>query len=184
MNYAHLVIGRTNMPLNADIIGMVLGWGALTWLFVIGMKALFAFLAKQEKQKAEATLTRRNRAVKGGFAETIATVDRELQQMHDYKPEVPYEQYEEYLDTKEWKALRQKVIKRDRNMCAQCGEKFASKELHVHHITYKRLKREHMEDLVSVCEFHHELIHDFRGKNAGYYPILSMGELSKALATA
>ena len=168
------------MSLNADIVGMILGWGILTWLFIVSMKAAFSFIAKHEKDQVVKTQKRRDEA-QHGFGEIITACERELQEMHTYKPEVSYEDYLEYLDSPEWKKKRAATIKRDKSTCQQCGNKFPDKELEVHHIHYKRLKKEQPEDLITLCEFHHELLHDFHGEKAGYYPVLTMSQLTTAL---
>jgi len=164
----------------ADMIGFIIGWGIVTWLFVKFVQGGMKLSGELKKKKAKATQKRRAEA-QHGFGEMLTSCERELEEMHAYKPEVPYDQYLDYLDSPEWKKKRLATIKRDKNCCQQCGNKFPNKELEVHHIHYKRLKREQPEDLITLCEFHHELLHDFHGDKAGYYPLLTMSQLTTAL---
>jgi heterodisulfide reductase subunit B len=68
--------------------------------------------------------------------------------------------YRKYLASDEWKAKRIKVLKRDGYKCKLCG---STKNLNVHHKTYKRIKtvkgkivaNEKMRDLVTCCEWCH-----------------------------
>ena len=73
-------------------------------------------------------------------------------------------EYRNYLMSDEWIKKRAKVLKRDRGICRVCK---AKTKLHVHHITYKRVKtvqgkivaNERLSDLITLCEYHHRLIH-------------------------
>lgn len=60
-----------------------------------------------------------------------------------------------------WNQKRKERLKIDRYTCYDCG---AATNLEVHHITYKRLYKEEMEDLVSLCRSCHDAIH----KKYGY----------------
>lgn len=62
--------------------------------------------------------------------------------------------YNEYLDTDEWKYKRNKVIKRDNSLCL-CGEKSTV----VHHKTYINVSQEKLSDLVSLCKNCHDGYH-------------------------
>lgn len=71
--------------------------------------------------------------------------------------------YREYLQSEKWKKKRQKVLKRDNFECQyrvwiffKCKSK---KKLQVHHKTYKRVFRERMSDLVTLCEKCHKKEH-------------------------
>lgn len=71
--------------------------------------------------------------------------------------------YGEYLRTKEWKKLRADVLRRDRGRCAYCGRKRATQ---IHHLTYKHIFHESLEDLVAVCRECHEAQHPDKTKGA------------------
>tara|TARA_R110002049_G_C9025379_1_gene551637 strand:- start:404 stop:994 length:591 start_codon:yes stop_codon:yes gene_type:complete len=64
--------------------------------------------------------------------------------------------YHRYLQTKEWKTIRNKVLKRDNSICKICNENKADD---VHHKTYENVFNEKLEDLVSVCRKCHSEIH-------------------------
>lgn len=74
-----------------------------------------------------------------------------------------------YLFSPSWKVIRYKVMERDGFRCKSCGD---DSNLHVHHIHYKRLGAEKLEDLITVCAICHKELHDYHGKNAKYYPLL------------
>jgi 5-methylcytosine-specific restriction endonuclease McrA len=56
--------------------------------------------------------------------------------------------YIEYLKSDKWKNLRLKILERDNNLCQKCK---TNQACHVHHLTYERLGRENLEDLISIC---------------------------------
>lgn len=66
--------------------------------------------------------------------------------------------YEQYINSDEWAKKRSQYWKKYGRSCKVegCEE---TKNLHVHHITYKRLGAEWMTDLIGVCEKHHYEIH-------------------------
>lgn len=66
-------------------------------------------------------------------------------------------EYQAYLNSPRWQALRQKVFKEYGYRCDQCG---SSKNLHVHHITYENLGEENISDLVPLCEDCHKKLHN------------------------
>ena len=69
------------------------------------------------------------------------------------------ERYSEYLKSEKWREVRQKVIERDGYVCSVCGSK---EDLCVHHLTYRHIYDETMEDLVTVCTNCHRDIHEFK----------------------
>lgn len=65
--------------------------------------------------------------------------------------------YNEYLNSPEWKERRNRILKRDRFQCRMCG---SGKNLRVHHIHYPEiLGTESDEDLITVCDSCHKKIH-------------------------
>lgn len=66
--------------------------------------------------------------------------------------------YESYLASQGWRALRERVIKRDRFACRACGSRELER-LHVHHNTYERRGRELSRDLVTLCYACHKALH-------------------------
>ena len=78
-----------------------------------------------------------------------------LKQEH-YRYNTKYAKYHRYLETKEWKTIRDKVLKRDDSLCKICNVKKADD---VHHLTYENVFNEKLEDLISVCRKCHSEIH-------------------------
>lgn len=68
------------------------------------------------------------------------------------------EEYTKYLNSPEWKRIRNSVLERDNFRCAVCG---TSTGLNVHHITYKNIfnEQENLSDLVTLCRKCHKTIH-------------------------
>ena len=66
-----------------------------------------------------------------------------------------YAKYNNYIQSKDWKAKRTEALNRDNNLCRVCGNKAEE----VHHITYENLFNEKLEDLLSVCQKCHIEIH-------------------------
>ncbi len=65
--------------------------------------------------------------------------------------------YIDYLKSEKWKELRLEIMKRDNFLCKKCK---TEKACHVHHLTYERLGRERLEDLISICLDCHKKEHD------------------------
>lgn len=63
--------------------------------------------------------------------------------------------YAAYLRTKHWRDLRARVLQRWQGQCEECGERARE----VHHKTYERLGREHMQDLTPLCDDCHRREH-------------------------
>jgi 5-methylcytosine-specific restriction endonuclease McrA len=64
--------------------------------------------------------------------------------------------YETYLQSPEWKAKRDKVLKRADGKCEGCGERPASE---VHHLTYAHVCEEFLFELVALCTDCHARVH-------------------------
>lgn len=64
--------------------------------------------------------------------------------------------YNAYLATPAWRERRQKVLDRAAGLCEGCR---ANRADVVHHLTYERVGREMLFDLVAVCQPCHEQIH-------------------------
>lgn len=65
--------------------------------------------------------------------------------------------YQEYLSSKKWQALRKQVLKRDNYSCQLCTSK---DDLQIHHKTYVRFGFENLDDLITLCKKCHEKHHD------------------------
>jgi hypothetical protein len=68
------------------------------------------------------------------------------------------DEYLKYIKSDQWKAFRRQVLESTGYVCqiTDCG---IGHGLHVHHVTYIRLGREHRDDVLVLCELHHELEH-------------------------
>lgn len=69
--------------------------------------------------------------------------------------------YNEYLTTPEWHNLRIKILNRDKNLCQEC---FSKKANEVHHLHYRNVFKEKLEDLISVCKDCHNKIHFYKSR--------------------
>lgn len=84
------------------------------------------------------------------------------------KPKDPvYALYQKYIKSKEFKELREKVLKRDNYRCKVCGrtlEEIADKKitLQAHHSSYQNLGKcneEEMADIITLCSVCHKSMH-------------------------
>lgn len=66
--------------------------------------------------------------------------------------------YSLFLTSEYWNEIKKIIHERDKNKCTVCGRKG---ELHVHHTTYKHVRKEynHLEDLQLLCSECHYNIH-------------------------
>jgi hypothetical protein len=75
-----------------------------------------------------------------------------------------WDRYHAHLASDYWHALRRKALRRDNWLCQGCLEAAAE---HIHHLTYERLGRELLCDVVSLCIDCHQICHphrDLRGR--------------------
>ena len=63
--------------------------------------------------------------------------------------------YDDFLSSEQWRQRRDKYIA-DHASCAACG---ATRRLHVHHVSYRRLGRELDSDLLTLCHVCHTEVH-------------------------
>ena len=68
-----------------------------------------------------------------------------------------FKEYEKYLSSKEWRIKREKVLKRANGLCEGCGESEAEE---VHHLSYKNVGKEFLFELVAICTYCHEALHE------------------------
>lgn len=64
--------------------------------------------------------------------------------------------YEIYLGSEQFADLRQKVLRRDHNKCRACG---STENLQVHHLSYRNIYHEELDDLVCLCRNCHAAFH-------------------------
>jgi len=65
--------------------------------------------------------------------------------------------YKAYLYSEKWKKKRKKILKRDNFTCQDCGSK---NHLQVHHLTYKNIGNERLNELITVCAHCHKKRHN------------------------
>lgn len=76
-------------------------------------------------------------------------------------------EYKKYLKSNEWKAIKKKVRRRDKNQCQIC---FYNKKLNVHHMTYRSIFNENFNDLVLLCKRCHGKLHKIsKSKGINYF---------------
>jgi hypothetical protein len=66
------------------------------------------------------------------------------------------QEYEAYLASPKWRAMRQAVLSRSQGVCELCEKEAATD---IHHVTYIRLGNELLTDLRAVCRTCHEYLH-------------------------
>lgn len=68
-----------------------------------------------------------------------------------------YKEYQKYIRSKDWKDTRKEMLTIQPN-CYKCGEQATD----VHHISYKNLGKEKLDDLMSLCKRCHNRITRFK----------------------
>lgn len=68
-----------------------------------------------------------------------------------------WQRYSEYLKSEEWHRIRERVLERDGWSCRITGN---TKQLQVHHLTYRNVGREQESELITLCREAHEIIHN------------------------
>lgn len=58
------------------------------------------------------------------------------------------QQFERYMQSKEWAIVSERIKKRDGYKCRSCGSPF---DLIVHHLNYKHVGKEKDKDLITLC---------------------------------
>ena len=59
------------------------------------------------------------------------------------------DRYQQSIASGQWRSLRRKVIELRGNRCQQCGQEGAS--MHIHHLHYRSLGSEQLEDVELLC---------------------------------
>lgn len=82
---------------------------------------------------------------------------------------VAKEFWENYYWSEHWRQIRALVLMRDKYLCQSC---FSERATQVHHVSYKDLWSEKMEDLMSICKTCHDRFHSdivFRNSREKYF---------------
>jgi len=64
--------------------------------------------------------------------------------------------YDQYLETRHWRRVRKKALRRAGDHCQLCGK---NNGLNVHHNSYDRLGHERKSDVVALCVECHRIFH-------------------------
>ena len=134
-------------------------WIIAISVFYFGNKYLSFFVSKIEsitkpkhsyKPKPQAYRTRHTNTHDDIFSNLSSTNQWRADQF------MSAEEKQQYLQSAEWYELRTLVFARDNYTCQSCGSK---QSLNCHHIVYDRLGNENLEDLTTLCENCHTLLH-------------------------
>lgn len=94
---------------------------------------------------------------------TYADGTTEVKTQHHFRPP-----RKKYIHTNHWKKIRRRALKRDGHRCTECRRrcwdedprlKRGRTKLEVHHLTYDRIYRELLEDVVTLCQRCHATEH-------------------------
>lgn len=85
--------------------------------------------------------------------------------------------YPRYLASREWSLLREQVRERSGNHCEHC---FIAPQQAVHHLTYERIGREDLSDLMAVCNPCHEWLSGHSSVN----PLYAFAAVSPPMAVS
>lgn len=75
--------------------------------------------------------------------------------------------YSAYIDSDAWREFRRRALDFYGNVCAKCGRNGDDVVLQVHHLTYRRLGHEEMEDVTVLCIPHHKEADEKRKRKRG-----------------
>jgi 5-methylcytosine-specific restriction endonuclease McrA len=81
-----------------------------------------------------------------------------------------WEKYKQYLQSKQWQEIRQRVLTRDRYVCQACLRNRASQVHHLSYELYNKMGKSAAFELASICNACHGAIHphmeqDFTGED-------------------
>jgi 5-methylcytosine-specific restriction endonuclease McrA len=75
------------------------------------------------------------------------------------------DEYINYINSDEWQAFRKRALAAFGNKCVRCEAPGSDVILQVHHLSYRRLGRERLEDVTVLCVPCHESKHKrWKGK--------------------
>lgn len=92
--------------------------------------------------------------------ENIVMTERFQAYYADWREIEQRPEYYTYIQSREWKIIRNRVMERAQHQCEGCGQRYATE---VHHLTYIHLGHEFLWELVAVCRDCHARFH---GKDA------------------
>lgn len=84
--------------------------------------------------------------------------------------------YEVYLQTKEFDRIRQRVFQRDNYKCVVCG---STESIQPHHLTYRNIYHENLDDLITLCQRCHSIHHAILQREKAIEAIYSTNDLAE-----
>ena len=135
-----------------------------------------SFLEEVERERKE--LESIVRARDEEIVKTLSKISND-EALEKFKPE-SRKRYEKHLSSDQFAQLKRDRLIIDNFKCQMCSATVDLSTSHCHHITYIRLGKESLSDVSTLCKECHEKLHDFHGKNAGHYPLVSEKSLAKA----
>ena len=88
--------------------------------------------------------------------------------------------YHTYLLSDKWKAVRIKKLNKCNNRCEGCQSK---EKLHIHHLTYRRIFDEHLDDLMVLCDECHIKAHTIWDKQPEHLDVYQIRFLTVKFLT-
>lgn len=133
-------------------------------LILIGIAFIFSFHRKEGNQVDLITTTK-------STPHPVPTDRYELSEITYNTMFISREERNKYLASPQWKELKQTKLRQSYYICQVCG---TTKKLELHHLTYERLTKERLEDVVILCRHCHQLQHDTYGlsRDTIYLPII------------
>lgn len=72
--------------------------------------------------------------------------------------------YEDYITSSKWEKRKVAYYAKHEKLCAACK---CTENIHLHHHTYDRMGNELDDDLVPLCQEHHDLVHKLHRECGG-----------------
>lgn len=136
------------------ILIMILG-ASIAFPPILLLAVILFFYQDYQERKAEPTTTSTN-------VERHTLEDyRDEESSHPAIPSFSIQEKQVYLHSSKWNSKRKQRLKLDNYTCQVC--KASGIPLEVHHLHYRTLYKERLEDLVTVCRTCHQNIHDTHG---------------------
>ncbi len=106
-----------------------------------------------------------------------------------YLPDGTRMDYKAYLKHPQWQKVRQARLKFDDFKCAICHQDLTGEPYETHHLTYQRLGRERIRDVLTVCPNCHKAFHEnwhriefWRGRETGHWQSFDLTHTAKLCA--
>lgn len=106
-----------------------------------------------------------------------------------YLPDGTRIDYKEYLRHPRWKRVRQTRLEFDEFRCVVCHRDMRGEPYETHHLTYQRLGRERIRDVITVCPSCHKVFHEnwqrlefWKGKESGHWQVYDLDHTARICA--